>query len=198
MNPMRRCTPVVVLLTCAALAACGPDAAESTSDHTRVNAYITGYSYFDNTPPGSSHISNPVLRTVAGGTGTYDDPTTVAVGHVRSGGDDELDWPEGTRFYVPNLRRYLIVEDTCGDGADPQDGPCHTGYPDDADTWLDVWIGGEGGTAREARRCMDSITGVWTVLVDPGPGLATRPGPIYQPGRCTPVFGDEVVTADEG
>jgi hypothetical protein len=45
---------------------------------------------------------------------------------------------------------------------------------------------------------MNTITGVWTVLVDPGPGLATVPGPVYQPGACTPVFGDSVVTAEAG
>ena len=188
-----RAGALVALLVCAAAAACGSDGPESA--HRTVNAYITGYSYFDNTPPGSARISNPVLRTTAGGTGTYEDPITVAVGHVRSDGGDTLDWPAGTRFYVPNIRRYLIVEDTCGDGSAPQDGPCHTGYPDDAQTWLDIWIGGEGGTDREARRCMSRITGVWTVLVDPVPGLATEPGPVYQPDGCTPVFGNRVVTA---
>ena len=180
----------VVALLAGGAAACGSDG----SDHT-VSAYITGYSYFDNTPPGSAHISNPVLRTVAGGTGTYDDPITVAVGHVRADGQDTLDWPAGTRFYVPNIRRYLIVEDACGDGRTPQEGPCHTGYPDEAQTWLDVWVGGEGGTEHEARRCMSTITGVWTVLIDPEPGLATQAGPIYEPGGCTPVFGNRVVTA---
>ena len=86
---------------------------------------MTGYDYWDNTPPGSPVISNPVIHQVAGGTGTWQDPTTVAVGHSIINGQDILDWAAGTRFYIPNLRRYFIVEDTCGDGPDPQDEPCH-------------------------------------------------------------------------
>jgi hypothetical protein len=165
-----------------------------------IRAYITGYSYFDNTPPGSAQVSHPVLHTVAGGEGTYDDPITVAVGHVRAGGEHILDWPPGTRFYVPNLRRYLIVEDTCGDGERPQDGPCHVGYPDEATTWLDVWVGGEGGTEEGAERCMVKITGVWDVYVDPSPDFPVEVGEIYSPndtGRsgvrgdgCTRTFGN--------
>ncbi|MBX6748620.1 MAG: hypothetical protein IRY85_02950 [Micromonosporaceae bacterium] len=167
-----------------------------------VRAFITGYSYFDNTPPGSTQVSHPVLHAVAGGRGTYDDPITVAVGHVREGDVDLLDWPAGTRFYVPNLRRYLIVEDTCGDGERPQEGPCHTGYPAGATTWLDVWVGEEGGTTRGAERCMQKITGVWDVIVDPDPGFAVDPGDIYAPADagssdttatgCTDTYGDEI------
>jgi hypothetical protein len=169
---------------------------------TTIRAYITGYSYFDNTPPGSAQISHPVVHSVAGGRGTFDDPITVAVGYVREGGVAILDWPAGTRFYVPNLRRYLIVEDTCGDGDRPQDGPCHTGYPAETTTWLDVWIGGEGGTRAEAERCMRKITGVWTVIVDPDPGYAVDPGAIYAPtdarrsdpaaAGCTQTYGDAI------
>lgn len=179
-----------------------PSADNDMSTVTSIRAFITGYSYFDNTPPGSARISHPVLHSVAGGRGTYDDPITVAVGHVREGGVSVLDWPAGTRFYVPNLRRYLIVEDTCGDGERPQDGPCHTGYPAGSTTWLDVWIGGEGGTQAGAERCMRKITGVWDVIVDPGPGYPVAPGEIYAPtdaGRahsavpgCTNTYGNEI------
>jgi len=165
-----------------------------------VRAYITGYSYFDNTPPGSARISHPVVHTVAGGIGTYDDPVTVAVGHVREDGDHRLDWPAGTRFYLPNLRRYLIVEDTCGDGDRPQETGCHSGYPADASTWLDVWVGGEGGTRAGAERCMAAFTGVWDVLVNPPPDLAVDPGEIYaprddHPDGCAEQYGNDVVRA---
>jgi hypothetical protein len=182
------------------LSACAPATATEASTGNTIRAFITGYSYFDNTPPGSAVVSHPVRHTMAGGQGTYDDPITVAVGHVRQDGDDILDWPAGTRFYVPNLRRYLIVEDTCGDGERPQEGPCHTGYPDEATTWLDVWVGGAGGTAQDAERCMTEITGVWDVIVDPDPDLPVDPGDIYSPkdaGRpgaavdgCTRTYGD--------
>jgi hypothetical protein len=161
-----------------------------------MRAYITGYSYFDNTPPASARISNPVVHTMAGGDGTYEDPVTVAVGHVIEGDQDTLDWPAGGRFYVANLRKYLVVEDTCGDGDSPQDGPCHAGRPDDADTWLDVWIGGEGGTEQGSKNCMNSISGVWDVVVDPQPDLVVNRGAIYGSSGCTDLYGNDIVVAD--
>ncbi|MBO0868037.1 MAG: hypothetical protein J2P15_05685 [Micromonosporaceae bacterium] len=157
--------------------------------HT-VQAYVTGYSYFDNTPPDSAQISNPVLHRIAGGTGTYADPVTVAVGYSRATGQDVLDWPAGTRFYLPNLRRYLVVEDVCGDGSQPQDGPCHTGYPAGASTWLDVWVGGSRGTSAAAGDCMDAITRVSTVVVNPPAGYPVVSGDIYRPTGCSARYGD--------
>jgi len=159
-----------------------------------INAYVTGYSYFDNTPPGSADLSNPVLHDEAGGTGTYADPITVAVGHSITGGQDVLDWPEGTRFYLPNLRRYFIVEDTCGDGSTPQDGPCHTGYPSSATTWLDIWIGGQGGSKSGSEACADAVTGTWTVLVNPASTYATVAGSVYGSAGCTEQYGNTAVT----
>jgi hypothetical protein len=161
-----------------------------------IHAFLTGYTWFDNTPPGSVRISHPVLHTTAGGTGTFEDPITVAVGHTLNGGTDILDWPTGTKFYVPNLRRYLIVEDTCGDGDSPPDGPCHTGYPDSASTWLDMWIGGAGGTQRGSNRCADQITGTWDVVVDALDGYAVHPGDVYTADGCTQQYGNTLVVAD--
>jgi hypothetical protein len=159
-------------------------------DERKIRAYVTGYSYFDNTPPGSATISNPVVHRTAGGTGTFDDPITVAVGHSISGGSDTLDWPAGTKFYVPNLRRYLIAEDTCGDGSRPQDGPCHVGFPASATTWLDVWVGGKGGSRNGADDCMGNITDVWDVLVKPRPDHVVVSGDIYSGAGCTQQFGN--------
>ncbi|MDT7631860.1 MAG: hypothetical protein QOI50_3790, partial [Pseudonocardiales bacterium] len=48
----------------------------------QLNIWLTGYSWQDNTPPGSSVVGEPVLHQQAGGTGTFADPITVAVpGH---------------------------------------------------------------------------------------------------------------------
>jgi hypothetical protein len=139
------------------------------SAETRISAYVTGYSYWDNTPPGSSAISHPRVHTVAAGVGTYADPITVAVGHDLSDGSDRLDWPAGTRFYLPYLQRYFVVEDTCGDGSAPEQGPCHTGYPSPATTWLDVWVGGRNADQQASDECMSAITGVHTAIKDPRP-----------------------------
>ncbi|WP_198950055.1 hypothetical protein [Kineosporia sp. A_224] len=149
--------------------------------------YVTAYSWFDNTPRGSSTVSHPVLHRTAGGTGTYADPVTVAVGHDRSTGRDVLDHPAGTRFYLPHLRRYVIVEDTCGDGPAPQDGPCHdlSQAPPGTTLWLDVWIGGAEGTETGAQACAARLTGDGgrTAVLDPPPGLPVLAGPVYST-RC--------------
>jgi hypothetical protein len=150
-----------------------------------VRAYVTGYSWYDNTPPGSPTISDPQIHSTAGGTGTYADPITVAVGHSRVGGRDILDWAAGTRFYVPALARYLIVEDTCGDGSNPQAEPCHVGYPRSASTWLDVWVGGGAMSRRSVDACTSRLTGLRTVLVDPVPGLPVRAGEIASSAGCS-------------
>ncbi|MGY1690936.1 hypothetical protein [Geodermatophilus sp. SYSU D01105] len=159
-------------------------AAAAASGGRQIQAYLTGYSYFDNTPAGSPSISHPQVHRTAGGTGTYDDPITVAVGHSKAGGQHTLDWAAGTRFYVPSMKRYLIVEDTCGDGDSPQDGACHTGYPSSASTWLDVWVDGRDGSSSSADSCMGRLTGVHPVVVDPAPGLPVTAAPIASGGGC--------------
>ena len=158
-----------------------------------IRAFITGYSYFDNTPAGSVDISNPVIHQSAAGMGTYADPITVAVGHSIVNGRDILDWPTGTRFYIPNLRRYFIVEDTCGDGSSPQNGPCHSGYSAPATTWLDIWIGGKGGSTSGSDACMNAITDVWDVLVNPWPNYATAAGSVYGSAGCTKQYGNALL-----
>ncbi|MBY3551875.1 hypothetical protein HGI15_00395 [Modestobacter lapidis] len=149
-----------------------------------MQAYLTGYTWHDNTPAGSPQISHPQIHETAGGTGTFEDPITLAVGHDKSSGRSVLDWPAGTRFYVPAFSRYLIVEDTCGDGGAPQHGACHTGYPSNASTWLDVWVDGRDSGSSESGRCAGAITGVTEVIVDPGPGLPVQAGALSSGGRC--------------
>lgn len=160
----------------------------------RIIAYVTAYTYWDNTPPGSADISNPIIHQKAGGKGTYADPITVAVGHSITNGISTLDYPEGTKFYVPNLRRYFIVEDTCGDGKTPQNGPCHTGFPKGTTTWLDVWIDGASGTASKSNSCAEDITGAHLVIKNPASNYAVLSGPVFQNGLCTLQFGDALFT----
>lgn len=163
----------------------------SAGEIIHLNTYTTGYGYPDNTPANSAAISNPVLHTVAGGTGTFADPITVAVGHVISGGKDTIDFPAGRKFYVPNLRRYFIVEDTCGDGSTPQNGPCHNVATADkgATLWLDLWVGGVGQGKSGTIACEDAITALHTVIENP---IATYPvvaGQVYS-GTCSQQFGN--------
>lgn len=168
----------------------GADAPPPQPGETSMQAYVTGYSFYDNTPPGSAEISHPQIHQVADGTGTYADPITVAVGHDLSSGSDVLDWPAGTRFYMPYLHRYFIVEDTCGDGPTPENGPCHTGYPAPATTWLDVWVDGSTDTEAQADACMSDITDVHTAIKNPASNYVVQSGPIAANGGCTQQFSE--------
>lgn len=135
-----------------------------------MTVFLTGYSYWDNDPPGSAAISKPVIHQSAGGTGTYNDPVTLAVGYTSSGPDIA----PGTRFYIPALHRYVIVEDTCG--------ACHGGRG--GHTWIDVYVDGAGTTAGKAEDCMDEFTGNVTAIKNPGPGMDVTQGPISSAKGC--------------
>jgi LysM repeat protein len=155
----------------------------------RFSAYTTGYGWPDNTPKGSAEISHSILHLLAGGTGTYADPITVAVGHTIASGKDTLDYPAGTKFYIPNLRKYFITEDTCGDGKTPQNGPCHTGYQ--GHPWLDLWVGGNSGNQKQTLACEENITDLHMVIQNPASNYAVIPGDVTS--SCGTQYGDSVV-----
>ena len=129
-------------------------------------AFLTGYSLEDNSPPGTRSTSSG--RT-AGGTGTYADPITLAVGYA--GGDE---FPRGTVFYVPLVRAYFVVEDRCGGCSDPTE----------ADYTVDLWVGSDADDS-----CMYAITGTHTVVRDAGPGWAVEPRP-YELGADCSLYGE--------
>jgi hypothetical protein len=168
-------TTFAVLVTLAATASGGVEAAPKNSKFT---AYLTGYSFWDNTPPGSAAIAKPVIHKSAGGIGTFRDPVTIAVGHTRKGFRRTMDFPAGTKFYLPKLRKYAIVEDLCGDGPRPQDGACHIGhkgYP-----WIDIYVGGRSVGVSASDQCMRRITGLQEVIINPHKSYAVVPGEISE------------------
>ncbi|MEM6940993.1 MAG: hypothetical protein AAF943_08370 [Pseudomonadota bacterium] len=154
--------------------------ASAVSQEFPMQVFLTGYSFWDNTPPGSSAIALPRLRSRAGGTGTYRDPITLAVGHVKNGTRSTPDFRPGTRFYIQKLRRYAIVEDVCGDGPKPQNGPCHIGYK--GRPWIDIWVGGRRVDKGFVQRCMYRLTGLQQVIRNPGPDYPVDPGEISASG----------------
>jgi hypothetical protein len=186
-------TLTVLLLSLAA----PTTATQELTSEARFRSYVTGYSYWDNTPAGSATIAFPrsrygTLHTRAGGTGTYGNPITVAVGHSIIGGVSHPRFEPGTRFYIPNLRRYFIVEDQCGDGRRPQTRGCWTGFPEGAQNWLDVWVGGANTDRAISDRCMTAITKTVTTIVHPRPDYAVAAGDIS--GRtCTRQYGDTAI-----
>ena len=121
-------------------------------------AYITGYTLADNTPAWSAAISDPVVHSEAGGRGTYDDPVTLAVakGALRP----------GTRIYLPHVKRYFIVEDTCASCGQKA-------------VWLDMWIGGTHDDSSAVQdRCARALTGYFPYEVDPPRGRDVVSGPL--------------------
>jgi hypothetical protein len=171
------------------------------NNEIRRTAYLTAYTWWDNTPPGSSLIAfaksygYPTVHELAGGTGTYADPITIAVGHVRTGGVSIPDFLPGTRFYIPNVRAYFMVEDLCGDGDRPQDAPCHNIATADpgAEVWLDMWIEGASVSTEAADACARKLTGNHLVIENPLPHYAVVKGPIISGGACRQEFGDALV-----
>lgn len=144
------------------------------------SAYLTGYSYWDNTPPGSAAISKPVIHRRAGGTGKYNDPITIAVGHTIIGSRQTLDFKPGTKFYIKRLRKYAIVEDVCGDGRKPQNGPCHSGYQ--GHPWLDIYVGGKNSKAASSTSCARKITALQQIIINPKPDYPVEVGEIADTG----------------
>ena len=149
----------------------------------RMTVFLTGYSYWDNTPPASAIIGRPIMHDIAAGIGTYNDPVTLAVGWRRDGSEISEDFKPGTRFYIPRLRKYAVVEDLCGDGEKPQAGPCHVGW--EGHPWLDVYVDGSARNAEEDDRCMEKLTGIQPVLTNPRRGYRVSPGPIVEAGCQT-------------
>jgi hypothetical protein len=132
-----------------------------------ITARLTGFSYFDNTPPGSADICCPVVHSKAGGTGTYTDPITTA---VPGSGGRGMETKAGTRIYIPKIRKYFVVEDS---GASKY-GTRH----------FDLWVGGQGFPRRSSDRCMDQVTGTAQVVLNPGPGLPVTVGPLTGSNGC--------------
>lgn len=191
-----RGTAIPLAVLCVPLlanAACGGPPVAAPGETLVPDTFITAYSWYDNTPPGSATISNPVLHDLAGGTGTYEDPVTIAVGHSRETGKSVLDVPAGTRIYLPDVRRYFIVEDACGDGPNPELGPCHAGMEDhgDASLWIDMWIGGEGESKSFVADCALKVTGVRTAVFNPGDHYAVASGSgVIHDGVCDSGYGN--------
>jgi len=98
----------------------------------------------------------------AGGTGTFDDPITAAA----SPGNSFL--PPGTLVYVPDLEKYVYIEDECASCTDER--------------WLDVWMESSSATdPAVVEESEDAWTGDDTLLreivIEPPPDLKVDPTP---------------------
>ena len=114
---------------------------------TTQQTFLTFYGWSDNTPPGGD-ISFPNIHSTAGGKGTFADPITFATATA------ELS--PGTKVWVPRVKKYFIMEDSCEEctadwnGHGP-DGGLKLRH-------IDLWIGGKGDSPFDAIDCEDALT----------------------------------------
>jgi len=134
-------------------------------------ARLTFYGWPDNDPPHSAAIAHPgrkgnppVVHNTAGGRGTWADPITAACAvnliKVRA------------RIWVPLLRAYVIIEDTCGAcGRVP--------------TALDIWVDGKGHADAAVIACERALTpdGLVPVIFNPPSNHTVRTLPLFD-GTC--------------
>jgi hypothetical protein len=170
-----------------------PPVQNPSSEIRFANGYTTGYTWWDNNPPGSAAISDPVIHAVAGGNGTYADPITVAVDFKGSTGTVHQFAP-GTIFYIPNLRAYFIAEDTTVEyqsvntaaHVDPTLGP--------SNPHLDLWSDGRTKTSGQADACVQSFTNTGILIIqNPQSNYAVIAGTLAD-GTCRTNHGNTVIT----
>lgn len=136
---------------------------QSIGNEKVFTAYITSYASGDNDPAGSTGTYLNGVEGKAGGDGSYNNPVTIAVGYVGS----VADYPLNTKFYIADLHKYFIAQDTCA--------ACHKG--NGGKIWLDVYAGdfkGSGVTSYE-----ESITGNYTVIQNPASDYPVILGSLY-------------------
>lgn len=138
-----------------------------------VDAYVTYYGWYDNTPPGCA----TAYSGCATGTGTYRDPITFA--------SYQKEFPVGTIVYYPTVEKYFRMGDECQEcqadwtGKGPDGGP-HLYH-------LDLWIGGKGGNEFDVINCEDGLTQgmpngaplLTPLILNPPAGLPTSTEPLF-------------------
>jgi len=137
--------------------------------------FITFYGWPDNDPPGNE-IAYPTKRysnskhNFASGVGTYQDPVTFA--------SDPDEISVGTIYYVPNLRKYIIMEDYC-------EG-CVQNFADD-EKHFDIWVDSDPNFEVELVNCQKSMTKRNAlVITNPSSNLPVRTTPFFNKltGEC--------------
>lgn len=137
-----------------------------------VDAYVTYYGWYDNTPPGCATAYSGCAK----GTGTYADPITFA--------SYTKEFPVGTIVYYPAVEKYFVMGDLCEEcradwnGKGPDGGP-HLYH-------LDLWIGGKGGNEFDVINCEDGLT---EGMPNGAPLLTPL---VLNPPRGLPVSGEQL------
>ncbi|KAJ5398340.1 hypothetical protein N7509_006453 [Penicillium cosmopolitanum] len=139
-----------------------------TACSTPGNFIITFYGFPDNSPPGSGTAYNCGGRNyIAGGSGTYDDPVTIATA------PGELDVCE--IVYLPLLTKYGRREDDCAQ--------CTTDYSN-GEPHIDIWTGSSNINGGQNQiDCEDNLTygGRYTIVRNPPTNYGVNTSPLFVP-----------------
>jgi hypothetical protein len=140
----------------------GARAASDAGVPNTIDHRVTFYGWPDNDPPGNG-IAYPRVHSGASGTGTYADPITFAT--------DPKEWAPGTILYLPYLKRYVIMEDSCAACiTDWKSGQYH----------IDIWVNSDGRLDNQVLACENALT-VENIPVEVAP-------PADRPVDATPLF----------
>lgn len=133
-----------------------------TNSANSLTVYVTYYGWPDNDPAGTAIAypkvdGYPTIHNGAGGIGTFNDPITFAAKVGR--------FPVGTKIYVPYIKKYVILEDTCAS--------CTT-------NWIDIWMESDGNNTNKVIACEE----YWTkenqlVEVNPPAGREVSTLPLF-------------------
>ncbi|EXJ90640.1 hypothetical protein A1O1_03743 [Capronia coronata CBS 617.96] len=129
----------------------------------------TFYGFPDNDPPGAATAYNCGGRNfIAGGKGTHDSPLSMA----SAPGEFNL----CEVIYVPYLKKYVRLEDTCAQCIDDwKSGKGH----------IDMWTGSSTQNGGQQQiECENALTPdkAQTIIRDPDPNLEVDAAALYDPG----------------
>ncbi|KAJ5462107.1 uncharacterized protein N7458_003659 [Penicillium daleae] len=144
----------------------------STACSTPGNFIITFYGYPDNSPPGPDTAHNCGGRNYkAGGSGTYNNPVTIATA------PGELNVCE--IVYLPLLTKYGRYEDDCAQ--------CTTDYKN-GQHHIDIWTGSSTTNGGQKQiNCEDDLTpgGRYSIVRNPPTNYTVNAAPLFvAPNTC--------------
>jgi hypothetical protein len=194
---------LLVVLSVFLAAGCAGTTSDGTDDSSAAvsgprtigKVYITWYGFNDNscqieTQHDCNTIAFPksdgwkVPHDIATeGKGTYADPSSFATAARDSGSPAEF--APGTRIYVPEVRKYFVMEDQCYECGKEWFGS-HKSYH------VDLWMGPSYGSDSNALNdCEDALTlgdpgkGTGTIIANPAADLPVDTTPLFTNDRCT-------------
>lgn len=88
------------------------------------------------------------------------------------------------------------MEDSYGDGPDPENGPCHIGAGEHGgdSLWIDMWIGGQGESASFVRTCTRTVTGVFAAVFNHANNYVVALGAgVIHDGKCDSGYGNGLI-----